>query len=228
VNVPVFTVTRIGRMSVPNDFERINRLIRVLQPDPRMLCRCCPPERPSTRMKKWPSHSIALLFALSTACSGPDGDVANRRAIFSIDSTFTLAGRPVPPSLINRYVAERLGFTSRGGEMLCAYIPLGVERDRVFVNTLCLELVRDGDSLAAGSGRAGPVALRVGADGDSVRVVSHEVPADGGGHAESIRRIFPPGVVRRIFAPTQLHNAGVAALESHLRRQAAARLGVRP
>ncbi len=170
-----------------------------------------------------------VLAAPIAACTGPRGDDAAQIASpSSVDSTLTVAGRTVSPALINRYVAQRLGFTSRGGQMRCAYTPLGVDGDRLFVSTLCLELFRDGDSLATGSGRGGPVALRVAAEGDSVRVVSHEVPMDGGGHAESIRRIFPPGVVERIFAPTSVHNAHVGRLEYYLRGEAAARLGLRP
>jgi hypothetical protein len=175
---------------------------------------------------------FALISAvlLHTAVSGACRDREGRAPAPSpaVDSAFTVAGRRVPPPLLNRYVAEHEGFTSRGGEMRCAYVPLGQEGDRLFINTLCLELVRDGDTLASGSGRGGPVALRVAPAGDSVRVVEHEVPADGGEHAASVRRIFPAAVVDRIFAPTAVHNARADTLETHLRAAAAARLGVRP
>jgi hypothetical protein len=170
--------------------------------------------------------------ALALAAAACRGDYESAGAAVgsasSIDSAFTVAGRRVPAALLNEYVARRLGFTSRGGEMRCAYAPLGAEGDRVFVSTACLEFVRDGDSLAVSSGRGGPVALRIAARGDSVWVVSHEVPADGGGHAASIRRIFPPDVVRRIFAPTPVHNARASQLGYYLRGEAAARLGLRP
>jgi hypothetical protein len=173
---------------------------------------------------------VALIFAVAgpTACRANATDATSVPSASAIDSAFAVAGRRIPPAAINAYVAGRLGFTSRGGEMRCAYTPLGAAGDRVFVNTLCLELVRDGDSLAAGSGRGGPVALRVAADGDSLRFLSHEVPADGGGHAASIRRIFPPDVVDRLFAPTPVRNAHAGRLEYYLRGEAAVRLGLRP
>jgi hypothetical protein len=71
------------------------------------------------------------------------------------------------------------------------------------------------------------VALRLAADGDSVRVVAHEVPADGGGHAASIRRIFPAEVAARILAAATDPGPRPGALEAHLRAEAAARLGAR-
>lgn len=139
----------------------------------------------------------------------------------AVDSAFTTSGRALPPERVNAYLQRHLGFTSRGGEMRCAYVPLGQAGDRVFLNTACLELVRAGDTLAAGSGRGGPVALQVAVSGDSVAIIAHEVPQDGGGYSESVRRIFPRDVARRIFA-TPVPDT----LREHLRGAAAARLGV--
>ena len=167
---------------------------------------------------------IRLLLLLAAAACAGGGEAPT--ASTAVDSAFTVGGRPVPPALLNGYVARHEGFTSRGGAMRCAYTPLGQEDDRLFVYTLCLELVREGDSLAAGSGRGGPVALRVVREGDSVRVASHEVPADGGGQAASIRRIFPGPVAQQIFAPAAFHIARVDTLQAHLRAEAAARAGL--
>jgi hypothetical protein len=155
-------------------------------------------------------------YGLRRAGAAPTPGAA---AAAAIDSPFTVAGRTLAPARVNAYLAERLGFTSRGGVMRCAYRPLGQEGARVFVETLCLELVREADTLAQGSGRGGPVALRVAAEGDSVRVVSHEVPMDGGGYAASVRRIFPRDVAERIFAGPGERRPG--ALERHLRAAAA-------
>jgi hypothetical protein len=112
--------------------------------------------------------------------------------------------------------------------MRCAYVPLGVEGARVFLSTLCLELVRDADSLATGSGRGGPVALRLAATGDSMRVVSHEATEDGNRYAPSVRRIFPPAIASRILEPVPEHNARIGLLETYLHGEAAFRLGLRP
>jgi len=120
--------------------------------------------------------------------------------------------RPIAPSVLNAYVAQRTGFTSRDGEMRCAYVPLAQREDRIFLQTLCLEIVAEGDSLVVGSGRGGPVALRLARAGDSVRIASHEVPEDGGGYTASVERIFPEDVARRIFTYT-----GEDTLEQHLR-----------
>ena len=155
-----------------------------------------------------------------------DGDTATRsNPLASIDSTLTIAGRRVPPAILNRYVADNEGFTSRNGEMRCAYVPLGIEQDRVFLNTLCLEFVDAGDSLVTGAGRGMPLALRIAVDSHTVRVASHEAPEDGDRYLPSLRRIFPPAIVERI---TEQHNARVGMLEAYLRGDAAARLGLRP
>ena len=112
--------------------------------------------------------------------------------------------------------------------MRCAYLPLGVAQDRVFLNTLCLEIVDAGDSLGTGSGRGGPVALKTTVDANSVSVVSHEVPADGNRYEPSVRRIFPEPIADRILERDRAHNASVGMLEAYLRGEAAARLGLRP
>lgn len=133
----------------------------------------------------------------------------------AVDSAFTVAGRPIAPAVLNAYVARHTGFTSRDGEMRCAYIPLAQREERIFLQTLCLEIVAEGDSLVVGSGRGVPVALRLAPSGDSVRIVSHDVPEDGGGYAPSVERIFPEDVARRIFAYT-----GADTLERHLKADA--------
>jgi hypothetical protein len=159
------------------------------------------------------------------ACRDPD---TSRNSLASIDSVLTVNGRRVPPAVLNRYVADNEGFTSRDGEMRCAYVPLGVERDRVFLTTLCLELVDAGDSLVTGSGRGMPIALKIAIDSNTIRVVSHQAPEDGNRYLPSVRRIFPPAIVDRIIEPGPEHNARVLMLEAYLRGDAAARLGLRP
>jgi hypothetical protein len=175
-------------------------------------------------------HYLLLLAMVAGACGTQDQStpLSSGTPLASIDSVLTIAGRRVPPALLNRYVAEQEGFTSRGGRMRCAYVPLAVADDRVFLNTLCLELVHDGDSLTVGSGRGSAIALRIGVQGDSVRVISHETPGDGNRHMPDIRRIFPPDVVERILEPVHANNARVGMLEAYLRGDAAVRLGLRP
>jgi hypothetical protein len=144
----------------------------------------------------------------------------------AVDSTFTLDGRQIAPSVLNRYIAEHLGFTSRGGQVDCAYLPLGQDSTRIYLNSLCLEFVPDADSFAVGSGRGSPVALRVGVEGDSVRVRSHETPVDGGGYLASVRRIFPPRLFDRITEGNSPTNRS-DTLAAFLRSRAVSRLGSR-
>jgi hypothetical protein len=184
-------------------------------------------------MMGWSSRMSCMILGTSigafviNACR--DGGNATRsNPLASIDSTLTVAGRRVPPAILNRYVADNEGFTSRNGEMRCAYVPLGVEQDRVFLSTLCLELVDAGDSLGTGAGRGMPLALRIAVDSTTVRVASHEAPEDGDRYLPSLRRIFPPAIVERITEHGPEHSARVGMLEAYLRGDAAARLGLRP
>src|SRR5829696_398942 len=146
---------------------------------------------------RWCAGHVASLAGALLACAKTDVALPVSMAI---DSAFTVEGHPIPPAALNRYIAERLGFTSRGGAMQCAYLPLGQDSTLVYVNSLCLELMAQDDSVVTGSGRGGPIALRVGIEGDSVRVRSHQVPIDGGGHLASMRGIFPARIVDRIVA----------------------------
>jgi hypothetical protein len=168
------------------------------------------------------------LFVASAAVACNDDGRSTGNPNASIDSVLTINGRRIPPAVLNRSVADNVGFTSRNGEMRCAYVPLGVAEDRVFLETLCLELVDTGDSLATGSGRGGPIALRIAVDENAIRVASHEVPQDGNRYGPSVRRIFPPRIADRILDAHQGHKAHVGMLEAYLRGDAAARLGLRP
>jgi hypothetical protein len=159
----------------------------------------------------------ALGFWLAAA---PIGCQANPAPYYStaVDSAFSISGREIPPALVNLYVARHVGFTSGSGEVRCAYVPLGQAGDSLFIDTLCLEIVWDGDSLSVGSGRGGPLAVVVQADGDSVGIRSHATPGDGGAYAESVRRIFPAEIAERVLSAG---GSRPNVLENHLRRQAA-------
>ena len=136
------------------------------------------------------------------------------------DTVIRVDGRALSAAAIDRYLEKAIGFTSEGGGVKCAHAVLGQMDARLFLETVCLEFVRRGDSVANASGRAGPVALRLSTVGDSVRIVSHEVPVDGGGHAESIRRIFPADVAQRILsADGRLRTRMVDQLKAHAERQ---------
>lgn len=203
----------LGRLLVPG--ARVTRVWR----DPGH----CPPGDPGGREPTADWRAEARTYAwfgipgpvVAVSCGGWAAE--RRRAGAApeapIDPALAVRGRTLPAARVNAYLAARLGFTSRGGTVRCAYRPLGQEGDRVFVETLCLELVPEGDSVTTGSGRGGPVALRVAAAGDSLAIVGHEVPLDGGGQAASIRRIFPPAVAARILAG----DGGAGALGRRLR-----------
>jgi hypothetical protein len=185
------------------------------------------------------ASGVVALIAISLASACASDRTPEPSPSPTADAPFVLDGRPLDPARLNAHVAQRIGFTSRGGEMRCAYLPLGQTEPvpdsgrrqarvaRVYLSTLCLELVRDADSLASGSGRGGPVAVTVMLEGDSLGLAEVVVPPDGGGHAAGVRRIFPPAIAARILRPTiESSSPEPSALEARLRSEAARRLGV--
>ena len=85
-----------------------------------------------------------VLFACMGCQTPQDAD--------SINNPFTVSGVRVEPDSLNAYLAAHRGFTSRGGEMRCAYRPLGQERNRVFVWAICSELLAIDGHLVDGAG----------------------------------------------------------------------------
>jgi hypothetical protein len=158
----------------------------------------------------------------------------------AVNAPLRVARRPLEAARLSAHLSAELGFTSRGGTMECAYLPLGQgpvhptsnpprsTAAEVFLETLCLEFVRQGDSLVEGSGRGGPVVVTVLAGRNELRLDSVVVPPDGGGYAAGVRRLFPSSIAERILErDPQEHNARVAALAARLRADAATRLGIR-
>ena len=121
-----------------------------------------------------------------------------------------VGGNSLEPAVIRGFLAEELGFTSQGGRVFCSYEVLGREGARVFLGTVCEELVPVGDSLVVGSGRGGPVALVVDTGAGAVRIVGVQVPGDGALYRGDVGRIFPAEVRRgmRVGAEEQARRVG--------------------
>ena len=166
----------------------------------------------------------AVLFAGALAfigCRESDSPTA-------INQPFTVNGAIVEPDSLNAYLAAHRGFTSRGGEMRCAYSPLGQQGTRVFVWAVCNELLAVDGRLVEGSGMARAAAFEIEVDSMRAKVVSVEVPEDGNRYAPSIRRIFPQSIWQQIFEATGRDRQRGVALAQHLRAQAEARLRSAP
>jgi hypothetical protein len=146
----------------------------------------------------------------------------------AINQPFTVNGAIVEPDSLNTYLAAHRGFTSRGGEMRCAYSPLGQEGTRVFVWAVCNELLAVDGRLAQGSGMARAAAFEIEVDSARARVVGVEVPEDGNRYAPSIRRIFPPSIWPQIFEATGRDRQRGVALAQHMRAQAEASIRSAP
>lgn len=162
------------------------------------------------------------VFALAAllACTGQVNQTAS-----PINQPFTVNGARVEPDSLNAYLAAHRGFTSKGGEMRCAYRPLGQSGTKVFVWAMCTELLAVDGRLINGSGMGLPAAFQIEVDSGRARIVGIEIPQDGSGYGPSIRRIFPASTWPAIFADrARTHPA--AGLEDYLRREAAARFGL--
>lgn len=179
-------------------------------------------KKPST-MKIDHRASIGLTAALFLlACVGQTGDDSD-----AINAPFTVSGARVEPDSLNAYLAAHHGFTSRGGEMHCAYRPLGQSGTRVFVWAVCSELLSIDNQLVDGSGMSLPAAFQIEVKGSRPRVLAAEIPADGSGYGPSIRRIFPSNTWPAIFA-NGTRESPASGLQARLRREAAGRLGLPP
>ncbi len=139
------------------------------------------------------------------------------------NQSFTVNGVRVEPDSLNAYLAEHRGFTSRGGEMRCAYKPLGQRGTRVFVWAVCEELLSADGQLVNGSAMSLPAAFEIAVDSGRARTVALEIPEDGNRYGLSIRRIFPSSTWPAINGGP---NRPAAGLDSSLRREAVARFGL--
>jgi hypothetical protein len=164
----------------------------------------------------------ARLFALAVllACTGRVDQSAS-----TINRPFSVNGARIEPDSLNVYLAAHRGFTSKGGEMRCAYRPLGQRGTRVFVWAVCSELLAVDGRLIDGSGMSLPAAFEIKVDSGRSRVVGVEVPEDGNRYGPSIRRIFPASTWPAIFADRGRDHP-TAGLGDYLRREAAARFGL--
>ena len=165
---------------------------------------------------------VARSFALAVllACTGRVDQSAG-----TINKPFTVNGARVEPDSLNAYLAKHRGFTSKSGEMRCAYRPLGQRGTRVFVWAVCSELLAVDGRLIDGSGMSLPAAFEIEVDSGRPRVVGVEVPDDGNRYGPSIRRIFPAETWPAIFADRGREHPA-EGLGIYLRRQAAARFGL--
>jgi hypothetical protein len=173
-------------------------------------------------MQTRPHH--ALLFAGLLAFIG----CRRNENPIAINQPFTVNGVVVEPDSINTYLAAHRGFTSRGGEMRCAYSPLGQQGTRVFIWAVCNEILAVDGRLVDGSGMARPAAFEIEVDSTGARIVGVEVPEDGNRFSPSIRRIFPERIWPQIFEATSRGRQRGVALAKHLRAEAGARLGAAP
>ena len=165
---------------------------------------------------------VGRLFSLVVllACAGRID-----RSADTINKPFTVNDARVEPDSLNAYLVAHRGFTSKGGEMRCAYRPLGQSGAKVFVWAMCSELLAVDGRLIDGSGMSLPAAFAIQVDSGRAHIVGVEIPQDGSGYGPSIRRIFPASTWPAIFADRGRDHP-VTGLEDYLRREAAARFGL--
>jgi hypothetical protein len=165
--------------------------------------------------------SVACVALLILACRARD-DPADPEAI---NPRIGVGSDTLAPETIDSALAARLGGTSRGGRVFCAYTPLGQEANRIAVWALCQEFVASGDSVETGTGSSAPALLVVDASGGGAagaRIAEVRVPRDGNFWSRDVESIFPNEVVRRIQVPTAAHNRRAQLLLTQNREAARA------
>ncbi len=159
-----------------------------------------------------------VVVVLALAGCGRAG--APAAAAEAVNAPLRVGSHEIAPEQVRAYLADEVGFTSRGGRVFCSYAVLGQEGGRIYLDTACEELVAGRDSLEVGSAGGVPVALEV----DTLpapRIRAHRRPGDGNRYARDLRAIFPPAVVRRLELPPAERNARGMRLRSENRRLAA-------
>jgi hypothetical protein len=167
------------------------------------------------------SPTNLFVLAASIACSGAQ----TSQSAGAINKSFSVAGVLVEADSLNAYLAKHRGFTSKGGEMRCAYRPLGQRETKVFLWAMCSELLAVDGRLIDGSGMSLPAAFEIQVESGHPRILEVEVPENGSGYSASIRRIFPSTAWPAIFADGGREHPG-AGLQDYLRHDAAARFGL--
>lgn len=161
-------------------------------------------------MNRWVGGVIAVTAsAIFAACEPSPG---GRAVELPVNAPVAVGSDTLAAERIRSYLADALGFTSRGGSVFCSYAVLGQEADRIYLETVCEELIAVADSLEAGSGSGGPVALVLDALAAPARILQHRIPGDGNRYVRDIREIFPAHVHRLIFAHTADRNRQVDAM----------------
>ena len=196
--------------------------------------RVSPRGRPPARGRGgWILAALTIPLAAALLVQRARSTSSDATADVRVNAAVAVGEATIAPERLRALLAERLWAASP--EMRCAYVTLGqgapgtgggAGEVELYLETLCLELVREGDSLATRAGRAGPVVVRVRTEGDSLRPTDVEVPQDGGGYADGVRRLFPAEIARRILMPNAAAMAPRRALDRALRAEARARLGM--
>ena len=179
------------------------------------------PESPSvkTRFVRRQGRELQLIGVLALGLLALAGCTIVSRGPALVNAPFSVRGVTVPPEALNGYLESSKGFSSAGGQMRCAYTPLGQTGMRLFVWALCLE--RGATAVGPsgpveGSGFSAPAAFTVRIDGSRAHIVGVELPDDGGDYAESLRRIFPASIQETVNLDAKQNDARLTALQEHL------------
>lgn len=140
----------------------------------------------------------------------------------------------IPPGsseAITPYLVKRVGFTSIGGQVFCAYEPLADINRRgdqveIYLWVLCQEYTWHGESLEAGSGTSLPVVLTLAQSNGTYQVVADSIHGEVGPSEEQVRASYPRSAWASILPKSEQEiiefNARIARLESLLLEQALA------
>jgi len=122
-------------------------------------------------------------------------------------STRDKGAPPGTSQTIQNYLVEKIGVTSSGGKVFCAYEPLADMDEKgnriyLYVWVLCQEYYLNQQGLEKGTGSSLPVAITMERKGDSYTIVEHKIPGEVALAPEKVQAYFPPTAWPKIMPST--------------------------
>jgi hypothetical protein len=162
---------------------------------------------------------------------------------FQFTNTNTAASEPsptimptplfgLPTETILGYLARKVGLSSFGGKVFCAYEILDSDQSAsnpaIYLWALCEEYYMVGETINKGTGISVPVALYLNKAGDVVEISSHRLPGNGNRYGRDIQAIFPANTWDSIFGKDgKTYNHRAQTLESEVKENAVNYYGIK-
>jgi len=89
------------------------------------------------------------------------------------------------------YLKNNVAKQSARGDVFCSSSYLGADSSNVYILFYCQEFFKSHDNWEAGTGEAGPIAIKYERNETGIHLTGHQKPRDGNLYAKDIEAIFP-------------------------------------